>query len=161
LAALSRGVLYRKPMYLYGYPVGATILIVAFSIYALAWIFSVHPYYGTQAPQNGSPPLAVRAGWFVLATTPFIYALAIKKNPISAVTGMSYEALSFYHRWLARTALVITLIHAIPFFVRAYQRETLMMEWDASRAWWTGIVAFFILLWITISSVVPLRFVPI
>lgn len=72
-----------------------------------------------------------------------------------------YEAqlLSLIETGLARICLVTALIHAIPFFVRAYQRQTLLAEWNVSVAWWTGIVAWFILLWIIISSLVPLRYI--
>ena len=162
--------IYRRPWFLYGCPPAAALLIMVFTVYSFAWTFSIRPFYGGQAPEDGSPLLAVRAGWFALATTPFIFALATKKNFISLTTGISYEQLNVYHRCtmtilhrlivgLARILLVITVVHAIPFFVRAYQQETLAREWSANKAWWTGIVSFFVLLWIFISSLIPIRLV--
>jgi ferric-chelate reductase len=90
--------MYGAPQYLLGASLGGALLILAFAIYSFAWTLSVHPYYGTQTPGHGSPPLSVRAGWAALATTPFIYALATKKNPISVLTGISHEKLNIYHR---------------------------------------------------------------
>src|SRR5208282_758628 len=103
-------------------PPAAALLILVFTVFSFAWIFSIRPFYGGQTPQNGSPLLAVRAGWFGLAITPFIFALATKKNFISLTTGISYEQLNVYHRCkiqpgkkltigLARILLVVTVIH--------------------------------------------------
>ena len=59
---------------------------------------------------------------------------------------------------LARILLITSLIHGIPFFVRAYQNHTLGAEWAASKAYWTGVVAWFILLWMVISSLITFRY---
>src|SRR5208282_1867285 len=153
--SIFRSVMYRKPWFLFGCPPAAAILIVTFAIYSCVWIFSAHPYYGGQSYQAGSPLLSVRAGWFALSTTPFIFALAMKRSGVSLLTGISHEKLNIYHRCmhsnlfhiliyigLARISLVITVVHAVPFFVRAYRQESLGMEWNANRAWWTGIASF-------------------
>lgn len=60
---------------------------------------------------------------------------------------------------LARILLITTLIHGIPFFIRAYKDHTLAAEWAASKAYWTGVVAWFILLWMVISSLIPFRYI--
>jgi predicted ferric reductase len=54
---------------------------------------------------------------------------------------------------------VITVVHAFPFFVRAYEQQSLGREWNANKAWWTGIASFFVLVWIFISSLIPIRLV--
>lgn len=96
--AIFRFVMYRKPSFLFDCPPGAALLILVFAIYSFAWIFSVHPYYGGQSYQSGSPLLSVRAGWFALSTTPFIFAFAMKRNGVSYLTGVSHERLNVYHR---------------------------------------------------------------
>jgi hypothetical protein len=60
---------------------------------------------------------------------------------------------------LARILLITTLIHGVPFFIRAYKDHTLAAEWAASKAYWTGVVAWFILLWMVISSLIPFRYI--
>lgn len=96
--SLFRYVVYRKPRFLFGCPPGAAILIVAFGIFTIAWIFSVHPYYNDVIWKCGSPLLSVRAGWYSLSTTPIIFALAMKRNAVTVLTGISYEKLNVYHR---------------------------------------------------------------
>jgi len=96
--AIFRYILYRSPRWLYGCEPIAAAIIGAFAIYALVWILAVHPYYTDQCWKSGSPDLSVRAGWFSLSTTPFIYILASKKNPISFLTRIPHEKLNVYHR---------------------------------------------------------------
>jgi hypothetical protein len=98
VVSVFRFLIYRKPWFLHGCPPAAAVLILVFTVFSFAWVFSIRPFYGGQTPANGSPLLAVRAGWFALATTPFIFALATKKNFISLTTGISYEQLNVYHR---------------------------------------------------------------
>jgi hypothetical protein len=98
VVSVFRFLIYRKPWFLHGCPPAAAALILVFTVFSFAWVFSIRPFYGGQTPMNGSPLLAVRAGWFALATTPFIFALATKKNFISLTTGISYEQLNVYHR---------------------------------------------------------------
>jgi len=96
--AVFRYALYRSPKWLYGCEPTAAAIIVALSIYTLIWLLAVHPYYTDQCWQSGSPDLSVRAGWFSLSTTPFVFILASKKNPVSILTKIPYEKLNVYHR---------------------------------------------------------------
>jgi len=106
--AIFRWLAYPSPRFLGTYEYydpAAAALIVAFSIYALVWVLIASEYDTEQCLQSVSPALSVRAGWFSLSTTPFIFALATKKNPISFITGMSYHDLSIYHRCTPSFAL--------------------------------------------------------
>jgi len=106
--AIFRWLAYPSPRFLGTYEYydpAAAALIVAFSIYALVWVLIASEYDTEQCLQSVSPALSVRAGWFSLSTTPFIFALATKKNPISFITGMSYHDLSIYHRCTSSFAL--------------------------------------------------------
>ncbi|THV04056.1 hypothetical protein K435DRAFT_774561 [Dendrothele bispora CBS 962.96] len=53
-----------------------------------------------------------RAGAIATSQFPLIIALATKNNIISLLTGVGYEKLSFLHRIVARTALILTWVHA-------------------------------------------------
>ncbi|TFY75252.1 hypothetical protein EWM64_g8760 [Hericium alpestre] len=55
---------------------------------------------------------ANRAGDIATAQLPLLVALAMKNNPISILTGISYEKLNFLHRMFSRAICVILWIHA-------------------------------------------------
>ena len=95
---------------------GVTLLMLAFTLYCLILSFAVHPYY-RQHRGYGSPPLAVRTGLMAIALTPWILALSEKANPITMLTGISYEKLNVLHRWIGRICLGLSVIHTIPFIV--------------------------------------------
>ena len=57
-----------------------------------------------------------RAAWVSVAQIPFIYLLSCKFNPISLLTGISYERFNWLHRWAARTVFLTIIVHWSFFF---------------------------------------------
>jgi len=68
----------------------------------------------------GAPPIAIRTGLMAFGCTPVLIALAGKVNIISLLTGISHEKLNVFHRWVAWMTFVLSLIHAVPFFLQSY-----------------------------------------
>ncbi|EGV61574.1 Ferric reductase [Yamadazyma tenuis] len=98
--------------------VGSSLFLMASSLYLFLYCFVPHFWYrGCRG--FGSPPLAVRAGVMATALTPFIYILAGKSNFITLVTGISYEKLNYLHQYVGVAALVLSLVHTIPFIYQA------------------------------------------
>lgn len=135
---------------------GFGVIVAAAFIVTLVWTFVVHPYY-RPLRAYGSPPLALRAGFFATALVPWIYALASKGNIITYLTQISHEKLNVLHRWTARLCLVLSVVHTLPFFIQA------MHEGNVHSTFYTGIVnisgvlALAALAWLTLASFLPLR----
>jgi len=126
--ALSRFILYRplpafhihrlrKKMRPITFPSSGVILIVtAALIFVICYCFVPQPLYWPSI-QDGSPPLAIRAGMIAVAMMPWIVGLSMKANIISYLTGIGHERLSVLHRWMAYLCLLLSLIHTIPFYI--------------------------------------------
>lgn len=99
---------------------GSVIYSFIASGYLLCFCFIPHFWYrGCRG--FGSPPLAVRAGIMGTALTPFILILAGKVNAITILTGISYEKLNWIHQFVGVAALVLGLVHTIPFIYQPLQ----------------------------------------
>ncbi|ODV81294.1 uncharacterized protein CANTADRAFT_25485 [Suhomyces tanzawaensis NRRL Y-17324] len=94
--------------------IGSSLFMIVSGLYMFCYCLVPHFWYrGCRG--FGSPPLAVRAGIMATALTPFIYVMAGKSNMISVLTGISYEKLNVYHQYVGVSALVLSIIHTIPF----------------------------------------------
>jgi ferric-chelate reductase len=101
--------------------------------------------------------LGLRAAWLGIAQIPLLILLAGKNNLIGFVTGLSYERLNIFHRWVARTLLLTQTLH---FGFQAYgwsQYGLVQLEWKTDTCFQTGIAAYAILLWINLSTLAPIR----
>lgn len=88
-------------------PLGTILVIVAYGVFVLC----------TQFTDNDVPgawwytAVGVRAGWLAVAQVPLIVLLAGKHNVVGLLSGMSYERLNVYHRWVARGLLLLATFH--------------------------------------------------
>lgn len=132
----------------------ACIIIVSFFVSMVAWIFSIRPYYRENA-EAGSPPLAIRSGLVAVSLFPFIFACALKINPISMLTGISHARLQIYHQSLAFTMFFFGWVHAIPFLWQHshdFGYANLRRQYAEDSMYWTGTVSIALVGWIMCSS---------
>lgn len=95
-------------------PAGILFFLAITVLYTLLLTFIAHPYLRPHR-SYGSPPLAVRTGLMAIALTPLIFATAGKVNPITILTGVSYEKLNIYHRWVSWICFGLSVVHTGPF----------------------------------------------
>lgn len=141
-------------------PVGILLLGLLGGAYFLIMALGPQPYYWPNTATvnfGGSPPVATRTGWLSLACMPFVFATAGKSNLISALTGVSYEKLQVFHRWISYAFFVLALVHTFPFIVLHLQKGDMMQQWNEEAWYWTGTVALVAQAWLTFASVGPLR----
>jgi ferric-chelate reductase len=134
-------------------PFGTIYFIVAYLVFILALQFVDNDVAGAQHYQA----LAVRAGWLAIAQIPLLVLLAGKNNLIGLLSGVSYERLNVYHRWIARGLLLLSTIH---FGTQSYgwnQYGLMQLEWATDACAPTGIAAYAILLWMNLTTLAPLR----
>lgn len=132
----------------------ACIIIVSFFVSMVTWIFSIQPHYRENA-EAGSPPLAIRSGMVAVSLFPFIFACALKVNPISMLTGISHARLQIYHQSLAFTMFFFALVHAIPFLwqhAHDFGYANLHKQFAEDSMYWTGTVSIGLVGWMLCSS---------
>lgn len=110
----------------------ALIIITAAFAFVTLYTFIPRPLYW-QDISNGSPPVSIRAGMIAVAMLPWLFALSMKANLISLITGMGHERLNVLHRWGGWICLFLGLVHTVPFFV------TPIWETEESRSVFGGL----------------------
>ncbi|TGO65908.1 hypothetical protein BOTNAR_0073g00330 [Botryotinia narcissicola] len=142
-------------------PVGVLLLGAIGAIYFLCMDLIPSSYYwpGTSTVWGNSPPLGTRSGWLALACMPFVFATATKTNWITMVTGVPYEKLQVFHRWIAYAFFILTLMHTFPFIVWHIHNGDMVNQFTVSNIfeYWTGIVALVFQAWLTFASCGPIR----
>ena len=95
---------------------GILALLLLSILFVCILAFTTRPYY-REHRGFGSPPLAVRAGLMAAACLPLIVALSGKANFITLLTGIGYERLNVFHRWLGWIFFGLSVVHAVPYIV--------------------------------------------
>ncbi|KAL2074944.1 hypothetical protein VTL71DRAFT_8724 [Oculimacula yallundae] len=106
----------------------------------------------------GSPPLGVRTGVMALSLMPAIVALCGKYNSVTLLTGISYEKLNLFHRWLGWMCFALGMVHSLTFAVAIWRDENcwpLMEKVGVDE--YTGLVTLIILTLITILGMPYIR----
>lgn len=157
LVALCRAIAYYRPSRIgeFCFPaLGKLLLAASFCVSTVVWCFAIKPYYRVSF-EWGSPPLAVRAGMIAMGIFPFLTAVGLKVNPISMLTGISYERLQVYHQWLGHLFLFFSIVHTIPFIIAPLRDggPRNLKAWYYSKPLYVnGTIALGILVWIICSG---------
>lgn len=101
--------------------------------------------------------IGYRAGFVTICQLPLIFLLAGKQNIIGFLTGLSYERLNFFHRWVARTLWLSATIH-MGFWFRDYgQYDYIVTMLTTDQLTMRGFSAWCILTFIVITTFAPIR----
>lgn len=80
-------------------------------------------------------------------------ATASKANWITLFTGVSYERLQVFHRWISYAFFVLALMHTFPFIVYHVRFHDMQHHFSSNLVfYWTGIVALIFQAWLTFAS---------
>lgn len=141
-------------------PLGVLLLGAVGIIYFFSMTLGPKPYYWPQIGPVGfgdSPPIATRSGWMSLACMPFVFLTSGKSNIITLVTRVSHEKLQVFHRWISYAMYILALIHTFPFIIYAIQEGAMVLSWNMTLFYWTGVVALIAQTYLTFASMSPLR----
>ncbi|KAJ6466914.1 hypothetical protein C8R45DRAFT_838725 [Mycena sanguinolenta] len=69
-----------------------------------------------------------RYGVIAIAQVPIIFALASKNNLLGVFLGMGYEKLNFFHRFVARLAIISAHIHGLGYIYKWCLAKNFMQE---------------------------------
>jgi len=154
-------IVWRKHRFTFSSLAVLTSVFIALSFVTL-FCFLQQPLYW-QSIQFGSPPLAIRAGMIAVAMTPWIVATSTKTNLLTLVLAIGPERLNVFHRWAGYLCLVLSLVHAIPFYIQpvwddggmeVFQR---MFPGGSGVIYGTGIACLVPLAWLCVASLPFIR----
>lgn len=114
--------------------------------------YGLHPSDQSQWEEVG-----YRTGFVAACQLPLIVLLAGKNNIIGFLVGVSYERLSWLHRWTARVLLLTVTMHMGFWFADWYRYDYIKIKIMTDSMTRTGFAAWAILVWVVFSSMAPLR----
>ncbi|KAF8423060.1 ferric reductase like transmembrane component-domain-containing protein, partial [Tirmania nivea] len=100
--------------------------------------------------------LGDRAGFLALANLPIIFLLGGRNNFLIGLTGLSYGVFNVFHKWVARVATVLAMIHSISYAVYMYQSLS-PTTFKNDSYWWNGVAATTVMSIIIILAILPFR----
>lgn len=98
-----------------------------------------------------------RTGFITICQLPLLFLLAGKRNIIGALIGSSYERINWLHRWASRCFLLTATIHMAYWFADWAPYGYIGTKIRTDPITKHGVIAWAILLWITFSSMTPIR----
>ncbi|KAL5122040.1 ferric-chelate reductase Frp1 [Pleosporales sp. CAS-2024a] len=101
--------------------------------------------------------VAFRAAWLTLTQIPLVYLLSAKRGPTTILGGISHERVNWAHRWVGRTILVSATTHVAIMKSSISTWDILHSDDKEMTVVRYGIATYTMLLWIAISSILPLR----
>lgn len=96
--------------------------------------------------------MGYRAAWISITQIPFIYLTATKLNPMSLLSGISYERLNYLHRWASRTVFVTVIFHWSYFFTEWSLADIVQLVFELMPMVTYGFIAWGILGWQVLTS---------
>lgn len=143
-----RGLRWATPL-----PLGRLIILFcywAILIYMMSWnVVRKDDYFWER--------IGYRNAWVTVTQLPMLFLLSMKINPIGLLIGSSHERLNWFHRWVARTMLITATVHGFHFWTMYARADFIEYALQTTPLIKYGIGAWGILLWLTISGVLPLR----
>jgi NAD(P)H-flavin reductase len=134
-------------------PIGRCLVL------AIYWIVILTMLWSNTILTKGSSEYAYkwekvgfRAAWVSVAQIPFIYLLSCKFNPISILTGISYERLNWLHRWAARTVFLTLIVHWSFFYQEWVIADFVKLQFEMMPMVKYGFGAWGVITWQVLSG---------
>ncbi|VVT55748.1 uncharacterized protein SAPINGB_P004718 [Magnusiomyces paraingens] len=122
----------------------AWVLIGYFVMYIIFMFIKYDIYDGntrfTTRPLQISRYVADRSGIIATSQLPLLYALAGRNNIMLWITGLSYDTMNLYHRWVSRIMYLNVFIHAAAFSVNFKKQNKYNDEFSETFMIW-GLVS--------------------
>lgn len=134
-------------------PVGRCLVLAVYWIVILTMLWSnTILTKGSREYVYKWEKVGFRAAWVSVTQIPFIYLLSCKFNPISILTGISYERLNWLHRWTARTVFLTVIVHWSFFFQEWVEADFVKLQMEMMPMVKYGFGAWGVITWMVLSS---------
>lgn len=159
--AATRELLYPQPVYFTGrftrfsspLPLGKWLTLAVYWVIILCFLWSntilkpsdpLYPYKWEV--------IGFRAAWVTVTQIPFVYLLSCKFNPISILTGISYERFNWLHRWVARTVFLTAIVHWSTFYAEWSFYNMITLQFNLMPMVKYGFGAWGIITWMVLTG---------
>lgn len=159
--AILREISYPQPIYFTGriskyfspLPVGRWLVLICYWVLLLCFLWTDTILYpGNPIYAYKWEKVAFRAAWVSVSQIPFVYLLSCKFNPISMLTGISYERFNWLHRWAARTVFLTIIVHWSFFFREWWLADFVKLEIEMMPMVKYGFGAWATIGWMVLSG---------
>ena len=130
----------------------ASLVLAELAVAVVLCFYGLHP-----SDQWEWEDIGYRTGFIATCQLPLIMLLAGKNNIIGFLIGVSYERLSWLHRWTARVLLLTVTIHMGFWFADWYRYDYITVKLTKDAITKRGFSAWVVLVWIVFSSMAPIR----
>lgn len=134
-------------------PLGRILVLAAYwtvVVYLMSWRVSRNDVFYWER-------IGFRNAWITMTQLPMLYLLSMKVSPVGLLIGSSHERLNWLHRWVARTMLITATVHGFHFWTMWARADLLDYAIKITPLIKYGFGAWGILLWLTVTGMLPLR----
>jgi predicted ferric reductase len=100
--------------------------------------------------------LGFRSAWISIVQIPIIFLLSTKRGGISTI-NISYDRINWVHKWIGRMLMVSATTHVAIMKSSISMQDIIMSQDKGATVVLYGMGAYVSLVWITLTSVLPLR----
>ncbi|KAL5628395.1 hypothetical protein BROUX41_003143 [Berkeleyomyces rouxiae] len=136
-------------------PLGQILFVAVYC----AFVAGLLSYRVVKHDETYAERIGFRGALISVPQVPIVYVLATRVQipGLRYVLGGSYKDLIWFHRWVSRVFIGSVTVHAVAFFVQWAPAHFLSTELEIVPYVKWGIVAWAIMLWTVVSSLLPLR----
>jgi hypothetical protein len=134
--------------------VGKVAALVAYSLTVVALLLSVD---APKSTPHFVDDVAFRAAWVTVTQIPLVFLLSSKHGFLNVLANVSYERVSYLHRWAGRMIFVSATTHVVIMKSSISIMDILFSQDKGATVVRYGIGSYFLLIWIAFSSIFPVR----
>ncbi|KAF1924387.1 uncharacterized protein M421DRAFT_95481 [Didymella exigua CBS 183.55] len=101
--------------------------------------------------------VAFRAAWITVTQIPLVLFLSTKNGLMNILASISYERVLYLHKWAGRMIFVSATTHVVIMKSSISLADILLSQDTGTTVVRYGIGSYFLLVWIAISSILPVR----
>lgn len=131
--------------------------IIILTLYAIVTLYLLTLVDAPPLSDHFLDDVAFRAAWVTITQIPLVYLLSARYGPLDLITGISHERTNWIHRWVGRMILVSATAHVVIMKSSISTTDILKSHDEAMKVVWYGIATYAMLVWIAVSSIIPLR----
>ncbi|KAH6629866.1 hypothetical protein C7974DRAFT_194711 [Boeremia exigua] len=135
-------------------PLGSIIGLVIYMIIVVSLLLTVDA--PTSTP-HFIDDVAFRAAWVTITQIPLLFFLSTKRGPINILANVSYDRMAWLHKWAGRMIFVSATTHVAIMKSSISLADVLLSQDEGATVVRFGIGSYCLLLWIAISSILPVR----
>ncbi|KAF2624431.1 hypothetical protein BU25DRAFT_348270 [Macroventuria anomochaeta] len=131
--------------------------IVALTIYLIIVVSILLSVDAPTSTAHFTDDVAFRAAWVTVTQIPLAFFLSTKRGPINFLASISYDRISWLHKWVGRMVFVSATTHVAIMKSSISMTDILFSQDQSATVVRYGIGSYLLLTWIAVSGILPIR----